>query len=263
MIRFIAYVTAIAAAVSLLFVVRPGSTLSALLAGLAAGMTVPLLEIVVTSGKYLRLSFYGLRYRRRLVRVSVSYLFRIKLDGDYLLIRSARFQNFIPVGGVYKVSPRAGNAFDRFSAIDDDLVAIDEVSDRDLRIRLPANRLVTFLRWFERGVERETSPWREFYEELLTDGILPTAAFPYIYHDFVKRIVMPVSFSEYAQSLELFVADIYELHPTQEQLAELRRLKAEGHKDVVWASAEQIRRRGAIPGQPYRERIGRPAEWIL
>jgi hypothetical protein len=140
---------------------------------------------------------------------------------------------------------------------------MDDVSRHDLRIRIQGGKLITFVKWFESGHSRETSPWREFCEELITPKILSAAQFPYIFHDFVRRDIRPLAYSLQAQSMELRIADIHELLPTPEQCEVLKELKQVGHPDIFWATQDQIRRLGAIPGKSQEITIGEPAMWIL
>ncbi|MEV1199260.1 SMODS-associated NUDIX domain-containing protein [Microbispora rosea] len=68
--------------------------------------------------------------------------------------------------------------WNKIGALDDNLVPIDGISENDLRIRVAVKNLVSFIRWFESDEARETSPWREFYEELIKSAICPAKIFP-------------------------------------------------------------------------------------
>lgn len=235
----------------------------AVVSGIVIGVSVPLVDLIVGNSRYLKLAWWQLRYRKQRVRLSVSYLFRIKLDNEYLLVRGHRIRQYQPVGGVYKVSPGAKAFLDGIGALDDDLIPIDAVSRNDLRIRIPGRYLLRFMRWFASGTSRETSPWREFYEELVGPEILPAGVFHYVFHDFIRTEIRPIHFSPYSQSMELLVADIYELLPTEAQRAALADLKDKGNRQVLWASEERIRRLGIVPGQESEIPIGEPAIWTL
>ena len=243
--------------------ISPSSVPFLLITGAMIAITIPLLDAVASNIRYLRLGWYSIRYWNHSIRLSVSYLFRIKVDDTYLLVRSRRRPNYGPVGGVYKVSPGAKAILDEIHALDDSLIPMDEVSRHDLRIRIRGGRLITFVKWFESGHSRETSPWREFSEELIKPGMLSAAQFPYIFHDFVRRVIRPPVFSVQAQSMEFRIADIYELLPTAEQYDVLKELKHDGHPEIVWATQDQICRLGATPGKPQEISIGEPATWIL
>jgi hypothetical protein len=261
--RVVFYVSSVVVALVLLLFID-GPVAAGILTGIATGFLVPLADAVAQNLKYLKLGIASVRFRNQYVRVSFSYLFRIEDQGRYLLVRGKRFAHQMqPVGGVYKLSGTAKQRLREWEVQDDDLIPLDETSENDIRLRVPGRHLLSFVRWFERGTDRETSPWREFSEELLRAKLLPTEEFPYIYHNFVRRI-HDLRFSDYAQSRELLVADIYELLPTPAQLAALRATReADYSDDLAWVSADQIRRRGAMPDERQATHIAETATWTL
>jgi hypothetical protein len=263
MVRASLYIAMLIIGIIILPLIGPSTVPFVLVTGIMIGIAVPLLDILASNARYLRLAYYSVRYAKQTIRVSVSYLFRIKVDNTYMLIKGRRWNHYQPVGGVYKVSAGAKAVMDEIGALDDDLVPIDPVSLHDLRIRIPASKIVSFVRWFESERSRETSPWREFYEELIGPGIISSDDFPFIFDDFIRRYMHPIRFSSYAQSMEIVIADIRELLPTPKQLAALRTLKDVGHPDIIWATENQIRRLGVIPGENLNLQIGEPAIWIL
>lgn len=261
--RALAYLIALVACALVLPFIAPSSAPFILISGIIIGIAIPMLDAIATNSRYLRLAWYSIRYRGQRIRLSVSYLFRIKVDETYLLIHSQRWPTFGPVGGVYKVSPSAKGFLDDIGTLTDNLVPIDEASRNDLRIRIPASKLINFMRWFESGRSRETSQWREFYEELIEPNILPLDCFPFIFHDFIRREIRPIRYSQYAQCMELLIADIHELVPTSQQLAALQSLKRDGSPSTIWATEDQIRRLGATPGKPQELTIAETAVWTL
>ncbi|WP_319462508.1 hypothetical protein [Micromonospora sp. RTP1Z1] len=235
----------------------------AVTSGLVTGAAIPLIDSVMQNRRWLKLVWFSLVYRRQSIRLSISYLYRIKIDGLYLLTQGKRFNTYIPVGGVYKYAESARQHLDHLGILTDDLVPVDESSKNDLRIRVPGKNLVAFFRWFESGESRETSPWREFWEELVDEGLVSAHAFPWIFERKVRRHVTPIRYSKIAQSREIFVADIYELDATTEQAKELERLRNGANPSILWVDANQIRRRGVVPGKKQEYEIGEPAEWVL
>jgi hypothetical protein len=246
-----------------LFFLPASSLATGLVGGLTTGVAVPLIAVIVANRFYLSLAFWVAVNRKKLVRVSISYLYRIKLDSDYMLIRGRRFPGFIPVGGVYKLSPSARDKLERLNVLDDDLVPLDPESRDDLRVRVPATNLISFVRWFESGRARETSPWREFWEELVKTGILPPEHFPWIMHTHLKRQYESPRFNPVAQMPQMLIADVHEVLPNESQLVALRLLRNTGHPDILWVKEAQIRRRGLAPGFGPPEPIAKIAEWIL
>ncbi|MFE4514871.1 hypothetical protein ACFRMQ_11855 [Kitasatospora sp. NPDC056783] len=240
------------------------STVVNMTAGFAVGMLIPVVEEIGKNWKQIRHIWYSLRYRNRSIRVSTAYLFRILIDGKYLLIRGSRYSNqFQPVGGVHKVSLQGSTALASMGVTGDDLIPVDAESDGDIRVRVPGRRLVEFFNWFNSRDGREDSPWREFQEELIAGGVLPSSVFPHIMHNYIRREVDRIRYSPYADSLEILVADIYELVPNRDQEDALRQLALNGHPDIQWVTAQQIRRRGATPGQPQSVEIADHSRRLL
>ncbi|MFJ3587463.1 hypothetical protein ACIQUY_29600 [Streptomyces sp. NPDC090231] len=233
-------------------------------AGLSVGLLIPIIDEFSQNWGRIRHVWYSIRYRRKIIRVSTSYLFRIAIDGKFLLIRGSRYAHqFQPVGGVHKISPQGSSSLSDMRVTDDDLIPVDPTSYGDIRVRVPGSMIAKFFRWFESRNGREDSPWREFQEELVATGIVSSVNFPHIMHNYLRREVDKIRYSDYADSLEILVADIYELVPNQAQENELRQLATSGHPDLVWVSAQQIRRRGAIPGQPQAFEIAAHARRVL
>ncbi len=187
------------------------------------------------------------------------------MDGKFLLVRGRRYANqFQPVGGVYKVLGSGAAQLRRWGALGDDLLPLANTGDTDdLRLRLKGKHLPAFLRWFDSGEGRETCPWREFHEELLGPGLLPDNSFTYTNHTFVRRHINPIRYSAMASSPELLMADVFDLQPTGDQETSLRALMRESRPEVLWASAEQIHRQGAVPGRETAELIAPTAAWTL
>ncbi|MDY0815108.1 hypothetical protein [Kitasatospora purpeofusca] len=240
------------------------STVVSMTTGFAIGMLIPAMDEIGKNWNHLRHIWYSLRYRNQSIRVSTSYLFRIFIDGKYLLIRGKRYPTqFQPVGGVHKVSHQGSSSLAAMGVTGDDLIPIDPESDGDIRVRVPGRNIVSFFNWFDSREGREDSPWREFQEELIASNVLPAADFPHIMHNYIRRDVDKIRYSAYADSLEVLVADIYELIPNRAQEDALRQLMSQGHPDIQWVAAQQIRRRGAVPGQPQSVEIAAHAQRVL
>lgn len=211
----------------------------------------------------IRIRWYSVRHRSKMVRISAAYLFRIKIDGKYLLVKGSRFPHYQPVGGVFKVSPKGQSFLATIAAQDDDLIPIDQTSEADLRIRVRGANLSRFYSWFEGRSGREDAPWREFQEELISTSIIPSNSFPYIFHEYQGRVVDKIRFSPYADSFEIIMADIYELLPTREQEDALRSTQTATQDEFGWFSSEEIRRRGVLPGTPNVVPIAEHAQNIV
>jgi hypothetical protein len=261
--RAIGYMATCIVALIIAGTTKVGSVPSTLAIGAFVGFLIPLVDQVVGDFQLLRLSWSSALAYHQNVRVSVAYLFRIKVDDRYLLVRGLRWPQFQPVGGVYKVFPSARSFLDEIHALDDNLVPIDPVSMDDLRVRVPGRYVPRFVAWFAQGRDRESGPWREFYEEFVATSLLPHAVFPFVQQRFLSRRVSQIRYSEYADSKELFVTDIFELVPNFAQLAALRALRLQAPPEIYWATESEIRRHGAVPGTNQSVVIGDPACWTL
>ncbi|MFC0490284.1 SMODS-associated NUDIX domain-containing protein [Sinomonas atrocyanea] len=222
------------------------------------------MDTLMSNARFLRIMWSSIRTWRKRVRISASYLYRIRIDNEYLLIRGQRFDQYQPVGGVYKSHPSSSGVLGEMNVLNDDLLAPDAISEGDLRVRVPGKHLLPFVRWFEEGHGREIDGWREFYEELVATGILSKELFRFVKYDHVKRLYQPMRFSPWANSQEILIADILELLPTPAQEQELRQLKSKSHPDIFWASETQIRRLGAVEGAAHQKtKIAQTAVWTI
>lgn len=264
MARLVVYLSVLAVSLIVMLLSKPTSLAFVISSGLAIGFAIPLVDTLMLHFGDLRIAWYSLRTWRSRVRVSASYLYRIRVDGEYLLVKGHRFDQFQPVGGVYKFHASSAGTRLTLNILDDDLLEPDEISEGDLRVRVPGKRLVAFVRWFESGRGRETDGWREFYEELIATEILPKDTFQYIKYDSIGRLYRPMRYSPWARSHELLIADILELLPTPEQVAALRELKNQPDPRILWASESRIRRLGAADGVPSQTtRIAETAVWTI
>lgn len=264
MARLLVYFIGMLVATVVMINSDPDGGFFAVSSGVAIGFAIPLIDTVIVHSRFLKISWYSLLTWNKRVRISASYLYRIRVDGDYLLVWGKRFDQYQPVGGVYKAHTSSWGTRNDLNVLDDDLLVPDEVSEGDLRVRVPGRNLLAFVRWFEEERGRETDGWREFYEELVATGILPQEAFRVVKYDRVTRRYNPMRYSQWAQSQEVLIADILELLPTDDQLAELRKLKGRSDSRILWASESQIRRLGAADGASSQTtRIAQTAGWTI
>ncbi|MEW6578348.1 MAG: hypothetical protein AB1435_04045 [Chloroflexota bacterium] len=110
-----------------------------------------------------------------LLRVSCAALCRIMHQGRYLLVlnqqrrRRGRYV-LAPVGGALALTePEHLTAFG---------ARLEDPAAADLRLYLPAGALAGFRAWFHSGQGRERSPFRELYEELVSETRLLPALSP-------------------------------------------------------------------------------------
>ena len=142
------------------------------------------------------------------IRLSCAYLFRIKQDGKYLLIKGKRIEQYQPVGGVYKY-------YNSFSEVKSQLELKDE-SERhfyengDLRLITKGRYLVKFLDWFETKKNREITVIRELIEELQPAKISVEQLVKNVQIEYLKTIKEEIRFSQHFQMDEQKIFNIYE-----------------------------------------------------
>lgn len=199
------------------------------------------------------------------IRFSISALVRIQVDGQYLLTKGNRIDQFQPVGGVLKAFGAARTHLANLGVKDDSKLPIDEDSRDDLRVFVPRRSVEPFVQWYLKGRGRESSPWREFNEELIERGILRSENFRAPDFDYIGRRVEGIRWTNHFQCFEVLIAEVFELVPNLAQVEELRALR--GRNDlprVMWASPALIRALGydAI-SQKQLTRISDHSSWLL
>ena len=190
----------------------------------------------------------GIIKKDTIVRISFAYLYRIKVGNQYLLVKNARGTGkFQPVGGVYKLHRNERVELkNRYHVIDDSKVPIDESSRDDYRLQMPCRYLRRFVKRFDSNAanrERIDNVSREFVEEL--DGIIAWNKLKYRY---CGRHITALKYSDHFQCYEVLLADIVELLPTSEQRADLEGLINHESNLYRFATAEEIKGLGIVPG---------------
>ncbi|MBX3168176.1 MAG: patatin-like phospholipase family protein [Candidatus Eremiobacteraeota bacterium] len=200
------------------------------------------------------------------IRISFSSLVRVVFKGRYLLVKGGRISDqFQPVGGVWKYYSRMESQFRRWGVEQDDRFQVDQRSKSDLRLFVPLGNLSSFVEWYQTGSGRETSPWREFREELLVSGILPEDAFHNIEYEHIRTVVRGVEWCERFGCYELRMAEIFDLCPTAAQEECFRQSQGQdGDGRFLWAEESLIRSGGYDSGlQRDAARVSDNASWLL
>lgn len=192
-------------------------------------------------------------YRNEDIRVSVSYLYRIKCKDKYLLVKNRKIAaQFQPVGGVYKSFNTANDYFNKLGVHQYTGFNYEEEFKNDLRVKVPSKSLNKFLKWFHSRQDRELDPIREFYEELISPGYLSKDAFRYFDYRFIKQEITSIKYSNYYQCYELLIYNIYELLPTEIQERELGELISEDNDYYRWFTIDEIESLGHTREGDYR-----------
>jgi len=199
------------------------------------------------------------------IRFSISALVRIEVDGQFLLTKGNRIDQFQPVGGVLKTFSTAHAKLGNLGVKADSKIPIDQDSRDDLRVFVPRRSIEAFLKWYLEGRGRETSPWREFNEELVEAGVLNAENFRAPAFDYIGRRVEGIRWTQYFQCYEVLIAEVFALVPTLKESEELKVLR--GHSDtpsVMWASPALIRALGYdAASQRQLNRISDNSSWML
>ena len=220
-----------------------------------------LYEFIDTHGYGIRLWFDSqIRYANTSIRISFSYLYRIEVDGKYLLVRGNRLKNqYQPVGGVYKYYREAKSFLDSIDAIPDQKMENSDDSD-DLRLLIKGKYLLSFLDWFFSMVNREYDPMREFREELIDSELLPVGDFSRIEYRKVKTKKGNINYSKFNCCNELLLSDIFEIVLSDSQQKAIRNAVDNHPAELCLASVDEIKKLcyGGI-----QKNLGTNTPWIL
>ena len=150
------------------------------------------------------------------IRLSCAYLFRIRYNNKYLLIKGNRIDQYQPVGGVYKY-------YDSFNGLKENLELKDESESHfyengDLRLVTIGKHLVKFLDWFDTKRNREITVIRELIEELEPSGISIENLIKQSQVEYLKTVKEPITFSTHFQMDELKIFEIFEVKIPKEIL---------------------------------------------
>lgn len=227
-----------------------------------AGAAVSVLyELIDTHGQGIKLWYQTqIKYRDEQIRLSFSYLYRIKINGKYLLVRGNRLRNqYQPVGGVYKYCQEGKRFLEDIQCVGDIRMNNTE-DDNDLRIKIKGKNVLKFFDWFLSMKDREYDPLREFREELIDTGILPSQEFDVIQYRKVTVYKTAVQYSQWMQCNEILYSDIFELQPTERQKQILIEKMHETDDRICWATDEEIKR---LCVNGIERNLGTNAPWIL
>lgn len=202
------------------------------------------------------------------VRISFAYLFRIKVNGKYFLVKNERGTGkYQPVGGVYKVHSEEANYLrQNFFAEDDNKIPVDESSKGDYRLRFKNRYLRRFVKRFDETSDREmiTNLTREFKEEIFNTRILSQETFGTLTYTYCGRHMTDFRYGEHFQCYELLLADVVQVELTEAQEEQFITLMGEMSDKYLFASDEEIKSLGVKAGSnELAEKIGNHTKKIL
>lgn len=205
-----------------------------------------------------------LRYRKKKIRVSMSYVYRIHINDKYLLVKNSKWDYYQPVGGVYKVlSEDIGFLKDNFKWGKDPYMKTNGEKRNDLRGTVPMPKLISFLDWFKTQKNREISHWREFYEELIRTGVLQIEDFPHFEYRYAGTLLTPIKKStKWKDCLEILSYDVFDLIPSTEQDEILKKTQIDDKKEFIWLDESTILNNGVI-SKDKEVKIGQHTKWTI
>ena len=194
------------------------------------------------------------------IRFSVAYLYKIKIDDKYLLIKGSKIDQLQPVGGVYKVCSS-------FSTIERNLNIIFEnergfYEKEDLRFCTKGKNIGKVLNWFDSRENREVAVYREFYEEIVKNNILPIEVLSSMKIEFLKQIKPRMAYSRHFKKNEILLFDIYEIHLPDEYIDMISKYVKEGNDLIKLVDREDIEKECVnIRGKSFK--IGTHSQHII
>lgn len=166
---------------------------------------------------------YDTKYNNEKIRLSFAYLIRIRVNNKYLLVMSGHNRNIYgPVGGVYHIE-HDDYAYNKLGFSRDSTPGDPD----DVRGNIKGKKIKKFIKWFEKEINRETTPHREYDEELIKSGCLPKELFgnPNFKYIATKYKNGGIFYDEYYKINTLIRFDIYEYVLSKEQIKYLEKTK--------------------------------------
>lgn len=184
------------------------------------------------------------------IRISFAYIFRIKIDGKYFLVKNTRTSKYQPVGGAYKFNKEeAVYLSEHFHVENDDCIPVDKVTKRDYRLLVKNKYLRDFIKRFNKTKNREDiyDLSREFEEEIFNTNILKKEDFGELSYKYIGRHFTEITETSF-KPFELLLADIVEVILTDEQEVKFRDIMSKKSNLYTFATAEEIKRCGINVG---------------
>lgn len=193
----------------------------------------------------------GILQKDTVIRISFAYLFRIKVDGKYFLVRNSRSRKYQPVGGAYKFDKEEANYLrDNIPVESDNRIPVDQITKRDYRLFVKNKLLRKFVRRFNKTPYREniTNLSREFSEEIFSTGILDKTTFGNLIYNYCGRHMTNVEFGNVFNIHELLLADIVEVQLSEKQEDLFRELMKKDCDMYHFADSSEIETYGVKYG---------------
>ncbi|MDN5343038.1 MAG: hypothetical protein PWP28_1913 [Oceanotoga sp.] len=196
------------------------------------------LALAFTNHKNIKLWLQGIMHWNKDIRFSISYLYRIKIDNKYLLIKGENIGQYQPVGGVYKYYKSFSNKANKYEICSESSKNFYE--DGDLRFITKGRYIPKIIKWFNSGTNREINVDREFYEEIVAPGFLPETAMKNIEVEFLKQTPPKMKYSTHFKIQEILIFNIFEVRMSEEHLNNLKLATEKYRGKLVLVEREDI-----------------------
>lgn len=185
----------------------------------------------------------GILQKDTSIRISFAYLFRIKVDGKYFLVRNNRTNKYQPVGGTYKfLEEERKYLSNNIPVEDDDKIPVNKITKFDYRLLVKNKDLRKFVKRFNKTPYREniSNLSREFIEEVFSTKILDENIFGELSYKYCGRHMTNVEYSSVFRCYELLLADIVEVQLSQTQEELFRNLMEINCDTYCFVTAKEI-----------------------
>lgn len=191
------------------------------------------------------------------IRISCAYLFQLKYNNKYLLIKGSRIEQYQPLGGVYKY-------YNSFNGTKEKMELKDEAENRfyelgDLRQITKGKHLRKFIQWFDTNKNREVMVMRELVEELKPISISFDEFINNLEIEYLKTEMEPIKFSQHFKMDEQKIFNIYAVRFSEETLEKIFSYKGDKY---CFVEAEDIDKLCFMKGELSR-RISETAKYIV
>lgn len=231
-------------------------------AGIVSGWLVWIFRYVFENRRNLLMAIKAMCLWNTEIRVSIAYLFKMKINGKYLLVKGNRIEQYQPVGGVFKMLPSFKELKRNYEITDDDRLPIDKTSKDDLRIRIKGKNLIKLLRWFYLRKNREVGVHREFYEEMIKTDILGIDSLSKFTPEYCETVNTNIRYSKHFGCEEILIYEIYELELTIKEEKQILEYVKENPEEAILVSQDDILKE-CIDVDGISKKIGEHANHIL
>lgn len=218
------------------------------------------LGALLTNRSTVKLWFQSLIRWNRRIRFSISYLYKIRIDNRYLLIRGKNIEQYQPIGGVYKYNDTFQEKTRNWNVTFEDQKGFYE--DGDLRFFTDGRYVKQVLDWFNTRKNREVTIYREFHEELIEPKILSLDSLPRTKFEYLRNVKTKIKFSTHFETDEILVYDIFRVYLSKEDERIIKEELSKSHSELILVDAKNIEK-GHYQIDKIDRSIGAHAKHIL